>query len=180
MYIASLVKIHWFAQVWWKSIDTYSNYCPKTEIRMCCWQITLSKTDNICLLAIPNQISIISMHTPSLVKIHWFLLKLSSEIKIWTCCGQITVKIHEICPLAIPNQISTISMHTPSLVKINWHLLKLSYGNVNMAGWRTDRHTNSQYDTIIHVAGYKKANWARKSKEKLTVCPKLSRYLTQK
>ena len=29
-------------------------------------------------LAIPNQISIISMHIPSLVKIHWCLLKLSS------------------------------------------------------------------------------------------------------
>ena len=39
-------------------------------------QITQSKVDEICPLAIPNQISTISMHIPSLVKIHWHLLKL--------------------------------------------------------------------------------------------------------
>ena len=32
-------------------------------------QITLSKIDEICPLAIPNQISLISIHIPSLVKI---------------------------------------------------------------------------------------------------------------
>ena len=41
-------------------------------------QITLSKIDEICLLIIANQISTISMHTPSLVKIHRHFLKLSS------------------------------------------------------------------------------------------------------
>ena len=41
-------------------------------------QITLSKIDEICPLTSPNQISTISMHTPSLVKIYWCLLKLSS------------------------------------------------------------------------------------------------------
>ena len=57
---------------------------------------------------------IISMYTPSLVKIH-YLLKLSSKTKIWICIGQITVsKIEEICPLAIPNLTSVISMHTSS------------------------------------------------------------------
>ena len=40
-------------------------------------QITLSKIDEICPLAIPNQISTISIHIPSLVKIHC-LLKSSS------------------------------------------------------------------------------------------------------
>ena len=35
------------------------------------------KIDEICPLAIPNQISTISMHTPSLVKINW--LKISSR-----------------------------------------------------------------------------------------------------
>ena len=61
----------------------------------CLGQITPSKFDKICPLAIPNQISTISMHIPSLVKIHWCLLKLSSgnennglsradnSIKIW-------------------------------------------------------------------------------------------------
>ena len=35
----------------------------------CHGQITLSNTDEICTLAIPNQISLISMHVPSLIKI---------------------------------------------------------------------------------------------------------------
>ena len=52
----------------------------------------VSRADNsvifneICPLAIPNQISTISMHIPSLDKIHWCLLKLSSgnEMDGWT------------------------------------------------------------------------------------------------
>ena len=44
----------------------------------CRGKITMSNIDEICPLAIPNQISTISMHIPSLVKIHWCLLKLSS------------------------------------------------------------------------------------------------------
>ena len=48
--------------------------------------ITLSKFDEICPLAIPDQISTISMHIPSLVKISPCLLKLSSrnEKNGWT------------------------------------------------------------------------------------------------
>ena len=65
-------------QVWWKSIDIYWSYHPEMKIQTCCRQITLSKIDKICQLAIPNQIFIISMHIPSLVKIHRYLLKLSS------------------------------------------------------------------------------------------------------
>ena len=44
-------------------------------------QITASKFDEICPLAIPNEISTISMHIPNLVKIHWCLLKLLSGNK---------------------------------------------------------------------------------------------------
>ena len=40
-------------------------------------QIALSKINEICPLAIPNQISTISMYILSLVKIHLYLLKLS-------------------------------------------------------------------------------------------------------
>ena len=36
------------------------------------------KNNKICPLAIPNQISTISMHTPGLVQIHWYLFMLSS------------------------------------------------------------------------------------------------------
>ena len=65
-------------QVWWKSLVIYSSYSPETKIWACLGQITPSKIEEICPLAIPNQISTISMHIPSLVKIHWCLLKLSS------------------------------------------------------------------------------------------------------
>ena len=41
-------------------------------------QVTLSKLDNICSLTIQSQIFTISMHIPSNVKIHWYLLKLLS------------------------------------------------------------------------------------------------------
>ena len=56
---------------------------PETKIWECLGQITPSKIDEICPLAIPNQISTISMHIPSLVKTHWCLLKLSSGNKKW-------------------------------------------------------------------------------------------------
>ena len=66
-------------QIWWKFIDIYSNYCPETKMQMGCGQIALSKIDEICPIAIPNQTFITSMHNPSLVKILWNLLKLLSE-----------------------------------------------------------------------------------------------------
>ena len=48
-------------------------------------QITLSKNDEICPLAIPNQMATISMHIPSLVKYDWYLLKLSGNenMDVW-------------------------------------------------------------------------------------------------
>ena len=64
--------------IWLKSLDSYSSYHPQTKIWNCLGHITLSKFDKICPLAIPNQISTISMHIPSMVKIHWCLLRLSS------------------------------------------------------------------------------------------------------
>ena len=56
----------------------FTCYHLGTKIWACFGQITVSKIDEIRPLAIPNQISTISMHIPSLVKIHWCLLKLSS------------------------------------------------------------------------------------------------------
>ena len=50
------------------------------KIWTCLGQITLSKIDEVCPLAIPNQISI-SKQIPSLVKIYRHLLKLSSGNK---------------------------------------------------------------------------------------------------
>ena len=62
-------------QVWWKSIDIYSNYCPEMKIGLCHRQITQSKINEICPLAI----STISMHISSFVKIHLHSLGLSSQ-----------------------------------------------------------------------------------------------------
>ena len=85
-------------------------------------QVTVSYIDEICPLAIPDQIYTISMHIPSLVKIYWYLLMSSSTNENMDSGRQITLsKIDEISPLAIPNQISTISMHIPSLEKIHWY-----------------------------------------------------------
>ena len=98
----------------------------------CHRQITLSNNEEICPLSIPNQISFISMHVPSLVKIPWHLQKLrSGNENMGLSWADNSIKIWQICPLAIPNQMSTISMHRPSLVKIHW--LKLSSGNENMS-----------------------------------------------
>ena len=55
---------------------------PETKIWVCLGQITPSKFDKIWPLAIPYQISTLSMHIPSLLKIHWCLLKLSSGNQI--------------------------------------------------------------------------------------------------
>ena len=52
-------------QIWWKSTEIYSSYCPESKIQMCCRQITLSKIDKILPLVIPKQMSTISMHTLS-------------------------------------------------------------------------------------------------------------------
>ena len=54
----------------------YSSYHPETKIWACLEQITPSKFDEICPLAIPNQLSLMSMHIASLVKIPCYLLKL--------------------------------------------------------------------------------------------------------
>ena len=135
-------------QVWLKSLDMNSSNRPNTKIWACLGHITMSKFDEIYPLAIPNQISTISMHIPSLVKIHWSLLKISSGNENRACLGQITMsKFDEICPLAIPNQISTISMHIPSLVKIYWCLLKLSSGNEI---WTDGRTHDWLMDTQTH------------------------------
>ena len=89
---------------------------------LCSGQINMSKIDEVCPLAIPNQISTILVHISSLVKIHWYCPE--TKIQTWRADNFV-----QNCPLAIPN--STISVHKPSLVKICWYLLKLSFGNEN-------------------------------------------------
>ena len=55
-------------QVWWKCIEIYSSYCTETKIPMCHGQTTLSNIEEICWLAIPKQISTISIHIESFLK----------------------------------------------------------------------------------------------------------------
>ena len=54
-------------QVWLKSLDIYSSYRLETKIWARLGQKNPSKFDEICPLAIQNQIFTISMHIPSLV-----------------------------------------------------------------------------------------------------------------
>ena len=54
----------------------FTRYHPEMKIWACLGQITLYKFDEICPLVIPNQISLMSMHIASLVKIPCYLLKL--------------------------------------------------------------------------------------------------------
>ena len=123
---------------------------------MCCRQITLSKTDEICQSAIPKKISTTSVHITSLVKIHWHLLKLlvGKENMDMLRVGN-PFKNWLNLPLAIPNQISTVSILTQSLVKTHWHLLKLSSGNkyrwmdIQQLDGQMNGHTDNQGDTII-------------------------------
>ena len=73
MHVPSLDKIPW---------NLLSSYQPERKIWACLGQITLSKFDEIYPLAIPNQISTISMQTPSLVKFHWSLLVIIRKRKL--------------------------------------------------------------------------------------------------
>ena len=88
----------------------------------CREQITVLKIDKICPLAIPNQISTISMHISCLVKIHWDLLEQLSRNEKLMFRRQITLwKLDENFPLAIQNQISTIPMRILSVIVQKWN-----------------------------------------------------------
>ena len=128
-------------------------------------QTTLSKIDEICPMAIANQICTISMQIRSVVKIHRIYSRYHLETKITklqTCLRLITPsKIDEICPLSVPNQISVMSMHIPNVVKIHRHLLKLSFGNEI----RTDTHgrpTRYHSTPPLSCGGVKKRKTVKK------------------
>ena len=87
-------------QVWLKFLDIYSSHRPETKILACPEQITPSKFDEICSLAIPNQIFTVSMHIPRLVEIHWCLPKLLTANEIRRT-GTLTSYVKPICPATI-------------------------------------------------------------------------------
>ena len=127
------------------------------KILMCQGQITLSNIDEICQLSIQNQISIISMHTPSLVKIHWYLFTLSSR-KEKSDMSRTDDNWRNL-PISSPK---------PDLHNINAYTKfgenPLTFTQVIIRKWkyrRMDRHTDYQRKTIIPrhycVAGYIKS-----------------------
>ena len=102
-------------------------------------------------LAIPNKISKISKHIPSLMKILWYLLKLWSRkenMDVWQADNSVK-NWRNRGPLAILNKICTISIHIISLMKIHWHLLKLSSRNKNMDVWCADNSVKNWWNLPI-------------------------------
>ena len=74
--------------------------------------MSVSKTDEICPLAIQNQISLISMHVPSLVKVPLHLLKLLSRSENMGMSGEITLsKFDKNLPICNPD-LHNINAHT--------------------------------------------------------------------
>ena len=64
--------------------------------------MTMSKVGVICPFVIPNQMSTISIHIPSLVKSADICSSYRPNINIQTCAEQITLsKIDEICSFAM-------------------------------------------------------------------------------
>ena len=76
--VTSCAKVLWHSNCHYKNFVVGIKRVDCILPLSCRGQITLSKIDKICPLAIPNQIFFISMHVPSFFKIPWYLLKLSS------------------------------------------------------------------------------------------------------
>ena len=143
MHLSNLVKIHW---------DFYSSYCPESKIWMYCGQITMSKFDKLCPLEIPKQMSTISMHIPSLVKIFWYLLKLlyrnqntdvpqaDNSVKSW-----LNLPINNSKPdLHNSNAHTEFGENPLTFTQVN-----LSSGHENKEGRMTDGQTHGQRDIIV-------------------------------
>ena len=109
------------------------------------------KFNEICPLAIPNQISLMSMHIASLVKIPCYLLKLLSgkeNLGVW---ADNSVKIWRNLPISNPKpDIHNINAHTKfgenPLLFTRYHP---ETKDGRMYNWWTDRHTDIKRETII-------------------------------
>ena len=141
-------------QVWLNSLHIYSSYHPKTKIWACQGQITPSKIDEICPFVIPKQISTISMHIPSLVKIHGCLLKLSpGNENMGLSRADNSVNIWRNLPISNPKpNLHNINAHTKFGEKFinvysSYHP-ETKYGRTD-GGRTTDGRTDVQRETII-------------------------------
>ena len=95
------------------------------------------KFDEICPLAIPNQISLMSMHTASLVKIPCNLLKLpSGNENMGMSRADNSVKIWRNLPISNPKpDLQNINAHTKFCVN------PLTFTQVIIRKWKTDGRT---------------------------------------
>ena len=151
----------------------YSSYCPETKIQTYGTQITLSKIDEICLLAIPKPISTISVHIPSLVVVDWYLHKLSSGNKnmdAWQADN--SVKNWQNLPISNPKlDLYNINAHSKfgenPLTFTQVIVWKWKYRQTDI--WQTDGwmegHTDAQGETII-PCHYGVARYKKKTKKK--------------
>ena len=121
-----------------------------------CGQITLSEFDNICQLAIPQQISSRSVHSTSLVKIHWNLLKLLSgnenpDVSWADSCQKLLKFAHQLSKTRPPQYQCTYQVWWKSTdIYASYHPeIKIRTDGHATCGW-TYRHTDNQCDTIPH------------------------------
>ena len=77
---------------YWKKEMKIKTWNNNTLLLLCVQQITMSKTDKICPLAIQNQIPTIWMHITKFMKILWNLPKLSSWLT--DACRDILTDTH--------------------------------------------------------------------------------------
>ena len=153
-------------QIWWKTIEIYSSYCPGSKIWMYCGQITQSKIENLPISNLKADLhNINAMHIPSLMKNHWYILKLSSRNENMDMlrtdnCQKLTKFAHQQSQTRSSQYQCTHQVWWKSTdIYSSYHLeMKIQTDLYQMDGW-TDRHTDSQRDTIIprhyHEAGYK-------------------------
>ena len=124
-------------KIWFGTIKTL-NY--NTQQLSCHGQITLTNIDEICSLAIPNQISLISMHVPNLVKIPWHLHKLSTRNEnMGVSRADNSVKIWRNLPTSSPKpDLHNINAHTKFGENHSSYHPETKYRQTD--GWLTDRH----------------------------------------
>ena len=117
-------------------------------------------------LAIPNQISTIAMHIPSLVKIHWSLLKLSSgNENMGVSRADNSLKNWRNLPISNPKpDLHNINAHTKfgeNPLMFTQVIIRKRNGwtDVQQMDRQMDRLTDDQSETIIPrhycVVGYK-------------------------
>ena len=136
----------------------YWSYRLETKIWICRRQIIMSKNDEICQLVIQNQISTISMHKSSLVKIQWFVLNLSSKNENMDMSrADNSVKNWQNLPISNPKpdlyNINAYTMIGKNPLIFSQVIIR-KYGWEDRQTYKGQTHTQTANPTLL-VAGYK-------------------------